>query len=114
MEMLRVTIAALATCVALIAAGCGDDDDEESSATSDAVEQSSDGSDASYAISVDEFIAATDKKEILQSYVANEPNNCSKVDDDFVLTASAAATEFAADAPLEDVIIEICGEPPPG
>jgi len=112
MEMLRVMIVALAACLVLAAAGCGDDDDESS--TSDAVEQSSDGSDASYAISVDEFIAATDKKEILRAYVANEPNNCSDVDDDFVLTASAAATEFAADAPLEDVIIEICGEPPPG
>jgi hypothetical protein len=97
--------AMIAAALALVAAGCGGDDEGETSAAGDTA------TGASYEITAEEFILATNKEEILDEYLANEPNNCSKLDDDFVLTASAAATNVPPDAPLEDVIVEICGEP---
>lgn len=104
MNRSRTTTVVVSLAVALAMGGCGDDDP-------DAGSTSADEPSASYDITVGEFIAATDKKEVLQDYAANEPDNCSEVDDDFVLTASAAATNLSTDAPLEDVIVDICGEP---
>ena len=107
----RTSIAAIAAALALAAAGCGGDDEGETTAASGATGLTSGDTSASYDITVEEFILATNKQEILDNYMANEDNNCSDVDDDFVLTASAAATNLSPDAPLEDVIVDICGEP---
>ena len=100
--------AVIATALVLALTGCGCDDE---TGTTSAADTSSDATTASYDITVEEFILATNKQEILDEYMASEPNNCSKVDGDFILTASASATNFPDDAPLEDVIVDICGEP---
>ena len=100
--------ALVATAIVLVFTGCGGDDEN---GTTSAPDTAADATTASYDITVEEFILATNKQEILDEYMANEPNNCSKVDDDFILTASAAATNFPDDAPLDDVIVDICGEP---
>ena len=106
MNRIRAVVAGVGMALVLAAAGCGGEDE------GDGAEPASDSSTcAIYDITAEEFILATNKQEILDEYVANEPNNCSKVDDDFVLTASAAATNVPADAPLDEVIVEACGEP---
>ena len=112
MTKTRTSIPLIATAVALAIAGCGGDDDAETAAEATGATGLSDAdAPVSYDITVEEFILATNKEEILDEYMANEPNNCSKVDGDFILTASAAATNFPDDAPLDDVIVDICGEP---
>jgi hypothetical protein len=112
MNRTKTLTAVAVTALALAAAGCGGDDDEgETTAATGATGLSSGDTSADYEITVEEFILATNKQEILDNYMANEENNCSDVDDDFVLTASAAATNLSPDAPLEDVIVDICGEP---
>ena len=110
MSKTRTFATLLATALALAVGGCGGDDDTAAETTG-ATGLSSADAPVSYDITVEEFILATNKEEILDEYMANEPNNCSKVDGDFILTASAAATNFPDDAPLDDVIVDICGEP---
>ena len=108
----RTFIPVIATAVALAVAGCGGDDETETAAEATGATGLTDAdAPISYDITAEEFILATNKEEILDEYMANEPNNCSKVDGDFILTASAAATNFPEDAPLEDVVVDICGEP---
>ena len=103
MPLLTSAIAVLIIAGLLTLAGCGESDETTAAAATDEP--------ASYEIDSAEFIAATKKKAILEEFVAAEPNNCSDVDDGFVLSISAAATEVSVDTPLAEVIERMCGSP---
>lgn len=100
MRAARLMIAGIAATVVLAAMGCGGGDGEDSAP------------EASYDITAGEFIVALapEKVKILKDYVANEPNDCPKVDDSLLISASVDATEVPSDAPLADVMADTCGE----
>jgi hypothetical protein len=106
----RAVALAGALLAAVILSACGDEvDGSETAASASTTVESA----AAYDIDVEEFVYATDKKEILKAYVEAEPNNCSPVDDGFVLTISSMASDedLALDTPLHEVIVDACGEP---
>jgi hypothetical protein len=107
---MKTKLSVLLAVAVLAFAGCGGDDDGGSS------DSGSDdtASGASYDISADEFILATDKEQILLDFAADNPEcedayvEGSKVDQGFLLDISARATDLDPDAPIGDEILDAC------
>ena len=103
---------ALLAVATLALAGCGGDDDGGASSDSGGDDAASG---ASYDITAGEFIAATDKEQILLDFSADNPEcegaidaGNGKVDQGFLLDISARATDLDTDAPISDEILDAC------
>ena len=107
---MKTKLSALLAAAVLAFAGCGGDDD---GAASDSGSDDSAAA-ASYEITAGEFIAATDKEQILLDFAADNPEcedayvEGNKVDEGFLLDISARATDLDTDAPIGDEILDAC------
>jgi hypothetical protein len=107
-------LVSLVTIIALLAlAGCGGSDSTDSTGASGAAGasgQSDTSGDASYDITVGEWVAALEdeKTQILKDYVADTPSCNAEVDKGFVLTVAATSTDAQPDSPLPELIDKSC------
>ena len=98
-----LTAFVLSLALALGAGACGGGDDET---TSGGGATTTGG--ASYDITAEEFIASTEKMQILEDFAADHPECKGAIDQGFLLDISARATSLPPDAPIADEILDAC------
>ncbi|MBA2239777.1 MAG: hypothetical protein H0W09_00805 [Solirubrobacterales bacterium] len=99
--------AAVALAVAAMAmAGCGAAEDEGATTSPPAAT-----GDASYDVTVGEFVAALEPEKIMmiEDFVADNPEDCKAVNvKQSVVALSVSATEEPPDSPLPEFLLRIC------